>query len=82
MARSTYGFRAHLRGYHRPGWCWLQSRFLIIGVAAAPTPGNHTRIALTGGPRIPTRAAVIPFGTTRELSRAADRLTARFPTRP
>ncbi|MFE5616425.1 hypothetical protein [Streptomyces sp. NPDC056470] len=79
LAYSKYGFRAHLRGYRRPGWCWLQSRFLIAGMAAAPTPdGAVTRIALTGGVRIPTRAAVVPFGTLRELDRAARRLGARL----
>ncbi|MGR4880246.1 hypothetical protein ACIPUC_12520 [Streptomyces sp. LARHCF249] len=77
-ARSAYGFRARLRGFRRPGWCWLQSRFLIVGVAAAPTPdGTGTRIALTGGVRVPTRAAVVPFGTLRELTTAAHRLETR-----
>ncbi|MFE5484074.1 hypothetical protein [Streptomyces sp. NPDC056527] len=79
LAHSKYGFRAHLRGYRRPGWCWLQSRFLIAGMAAAPTPdGAATRIALTGGVRIPTRAAVLPFGTLRELDEATRRLGARL----
>ncbi|MFF2197408.1 hypothetical protein [Streptomyces sp. NPDC058157] len=77
LARSKYGFRAHLRGYRRPGWCWLQSRFLLVGLAAAPVPGG-TRIALTGGVRVPTRAAVIPFGTASELAGSADRLAAAF----
>ncbi|MFG2298888.1 hypothetical protein [Streptomyces sp. NPDC048603] len=78
LARSKYGFRAHLRGYRRTGWCWLQSRFLIAGMAAAPTAdGGATRIALTGGVRIPARAAVVPFGTLRELDEAARRLSSR-----
>lgn len=77
-ARSKYGFRARLRGFRRPGWCWLQSRFLIVGVAAAPTPdGTGTRLALTGGVRVPTRAAVVPFGALREVTTAAHRLEAR-----
>jgi hypothetical protein len=36
-----------LDGVLRPGWCWLQSRFLVIGMAAAAEPGG-TRVALTG----------------------------------
>ncbi|MEV7547237.1 hypothetical protein [Streptomyces sp. NPDC089915] len=76
LARSRYGFRAHLRGFRRPGWCWLQSRFLLVGLAAAPVPGG-TRIALTGGVRVPTHAAVVPFGTLPELTTAAARLAAR-----
>ncbi|MFI8264572.1 MULTISPECIES: hypothetical protein [unclassified Streptomyces] len=76
LARSRHGFRARLRGHLRPGWCWLQSRFLIIGMAAAPEPGGGTRVALTGGVRIPTRAAIVPLGARRELERAAVRLEA------
>ncbi|MFF4368705.1 hypothetical protein [Streptomyces sp. NPDC001594] len=81
LARSKYGFRARLRGYRRPGWCWLQSRFLLVGLAAAPVP-EGTRIALTGGVRVPTRAAVLPFGTQPELAAAARRLESRLAPRP
>ncbi|MFE2262449.1 SRPBCC family protein [Streptomyces griseosporeus] len=77
LARSRYGLRAHLRGVLRPGWCWLQSRFLIIGMAAAPD-GGTTRVALTGGLRLPGRAAVVPFGTRGELDRALHRLEHRI----
>ncbi|WP_199920520.1 hypothetical protein [Streptomyces katrae] len=81
LARSKYGFRAHFRGVLRPGWCWLQSRFLIVGMAAAPDPSGGTRVALTGGVRIPGRAAVVPFGTSGELTRALTRLEARVDRR-
>lgn len=77
LARSKYGFRAHFRGVLRPGWCWLQSRFIIIGMAAAPDPSGGTRVALTGGVRVPGRAAIVPFGAQRELELAAERLKAR-----
>lgn len=50
LALSKYGFRAHLRGFVRPGWCWLQSRFLIIGMAAAPEPGPGTGPGPEPGP--------------------------------
>ena len=76
LARSKYGFRAHLRGFVRPGWCWLQSRFLVIGMAAVDE-GGRTRVALTGGVRVPGRAALVPFGTRRELERAMARLAER-----
>ncbi|MGV9277378.1 hypothetical protein [Streptomyces griseosporeus] len=76
LARSRYGLRAHLRGVLRPGWCWLQSRFLIVGMAAA-ADGDTTRVALTGGLRLPGRAAVVPFGTRGELDRALHRLEHR-----
>ncbi|MEU9181919.1 hypothetical protein AB0C90_34830 [Streptomyces sp. NPDC048550] len=77
LARSKYGFRAHFRGVLRPGWCWLQSRFIIIGMAAAPDPSGGTRVALTGGVRVPGRAAIVPFGAQRELELAVERLKAR-----
>jgi hypothetical protein len=73
-ARSNYGFRAHLQGTVRPGWCWLQSRFLLIGMAAAEEPDGRTRVALTGGVRIPTRAALIPLGVRRESTKSLNRL--------
>ena len=75
LARSRYGMRARLRGVQRPGWCWLQSRFLLIGVAAVPE-GHGTRVAFTGGVRLPTRASLIPLGVRREGGRNVERLTA------
>lgn len=75
-ARSRFGMRARFDGVLRPGWCWLQSRFLLIGIAAAPEPGGGTRVALTGGVRIPGRAAIVPIGVRRQSERALDRLTA------
>ncbi|MFF3781788.1 hypothetical protein [Streptomyces sp. NPDC001933] len=75
LAHSRYGMRARLRGVQRPGWCWLQSRFLLLGVAAAPE-GPGTRVAFTGGVRLPTQAALIPLGVRREGSRSVKRLTA------
>ncbi|MGX1670481.1 hypothetical protein [Streptomyces sp. NPDC055400] len=75
LAVSKYGMRARLRGVHRPGWCWLQSRFLLVGVAAAPDR-DGTRVAFTGGVRVPGRAALVPLGVRAEGRRSLDRLTA------
>ncbi|MFE5947526.1 hypothetical protein [Streptomyces sp. NPDC056480] len=79
LARSRYGLRAHFHGVLRPGWCWLQSRFLVIGMAAvaAEDGSGHTRVALTGGVRVPGRAALVPFGARRELEEAMTRLAGR-----
>lgn len=77
LARSRYGMRARLRGTVRPGWCWLQSRFLLIGVAAA-AEGDHTRVAMTGGLRIPGQAALLPLGVRRAATGSLDRLTTRL----
>jgi hypothetical protein len=77
-AHSHYGLRARLHGTVRPGWCWLQSRFLLIGMAAAEEPGGGTRVAFTGGVRIPRRAAIVPIGVRQESTKSLDRLAARL----
>jgi hypothetical protein len=79
LARSHYGFRARLHGTVRPGWCWLQSRFLLIGMAATPEPDGRTRVALTGGIRLPGRAALIPIGVRRESTKSLDHLQTMLP---
>jgi hypothetical protein len=72
-ASSRFGMRARLSGTVREGWCWLQSRFLIIAMAAVPD-GDQTRVALTGGIRVPGRAAIVPVGVARESAKSLDRL--------
>ena len=76
LARSRYGPRARLYGVLRPGWCWLQSRHLIIAMAASEQPDGRTRVALTGGIRLPHRAAILPIGVRREAAKSLDRLEA------
>jgi hypothetical protein len=80
-ARSRFGPRARFSGVLRPGWCWLQSRFLLIGVAAAERGDGRTTVAFTGGLRLPGRAALVPVGVRsegrRNLARLADRTAAR-----
>ena len=74
LARSHFGLRARFDVVLHPGWCWMQSRFVIIGMAAAATSGG-TRIALTGGVRIPGRAAILPLLVKREGAISMRRLT-------
>lgn len=74
LAKGARGQRARLEGQFRPGWCWLQSRFLIIGMAAAPEPAGGTRVAMTGGIRIPGRAVIIPLRVRRESTKTLNRL--------
>ncbi|MFD3943081.1 hypothetical protein [Streptomyces sp. NPDC058579] len=74
LARSRYGFRARFHGVLRPGWCWLQSRFLVVGMAAEAADDGRTRVALTGGVRVPGRPRLVPFGARRELETAMARL--------
>ena len=55
----------------RPGWCVMQSRFLIGGMAAAPE-GDATRFAFLGGLRLPGMRRLDPV-----LRPAASRLALR-----
>lgn len=52
LARSPLGLRARFDIVMRPGWCLMQSRFLIGGLAATPE-NTGTRFAFIGGLRIP-----------------------------
>jgi hypothetical protein len=80
LARSRWGMRARFDVLLRPGWCWMQSRFLLVGMAAQPDPAG-TLVALTGGIRVPGRAALVPvlvgLANRRAADRLADRVTAR-----
>jgi hypothetical protein len=51
-ARGYLGQRARFDVVIRPGWCWMQSRFLLCGMAAVPDPGG-TRFGFLGGIRAP-----------------------------
>ena len=75
LARSHFGLRARFDVVLQPGWCWMQSRFVIIGMAAAAALPGGTRIALTGGVRIPGRAAILPLLVKREGATSMRRLT-------
>ncbi|RST08256.1 hypothetical protein EF910_02890 [Streptomyces sp. WAC07149] len=51
-ARSPLGMRARFDVVLRPGWCLMQSRFVLGGMAAVPE-GDGTRFAFFGALRIP-----------------------------
>jgi hypothetical protein len=51
-ARGRLGQYARFNVVLRPGWCVMQSRFLIGGMAATPE-GDSTRFAFLGGIRLP-----------------------------
>lgn len=82
-ARGRLGQRARFDVVLRPGWCVMQSRFLIGGMAAAPE-GEGTRFAFLGGLRLPgirlldpiLRPAARPLAL-RPISRLEHRLQAR-----
>ncbi|MCG7526052.1 hypothetical protein MHW47_16580 [Streptomyces sp. OfavH-34-F] len=84
QARSRFGMRARFHGVRRPGWLWLQSRFVLIGIAAAPAPDRpgHTLVAFTGGVRVPGRAALVPVGVGRAGRGVLARLAVRVERGP
>lgn len=51
-ARSPWGLRARFDIVLRPGWCFMQSRFLLGGMAAVPEH-DSTRFAFFSALRIP-----------------------------
>jgi hypothetical protein len=59
-ARGYLGQRARFDVVIRPGWCWMQSRFLLCGMAAAPDPGG-TRFGFLGGIRVPGAGLLNPL---------------------
>jgi hypothetical protein len=59
-ARGWLGQRARFDVVLRPGWCVMQSRFLIGGMAAAPDP-DGTRFAFLGGLRVPGMRLIDPL---------------------
>jgi hypothetical protein len=82
-ARGWLGQRASFDVVLRPGWCVMQSRFLIGGMAAAPE-GDGTRFAFLGGLRLPGLGLIDPLlrpaaGTLalRPIRRLEDRLVVR-----
>ncbi|MEV1248114.1 hypothetical protein [Nonomuraea sp. NPDC049750] len=79
-ARSKYGMRARFDVDLRPGWCWMQSRFLLVGLAATAVP-EGTLVAQTGGIRVPGRTALVPLGVRRAGEKALARLATRVAER-
>lgn len=79
-ARSPLGMRARFDVVLRPGWCLMQSRFVVGGMAAV-AERDGTRLAFFGGLRLPgvrlaepvLRPLLAPLGA-RALGRLTDQL--------
>jgi hypothetical protein len=79
IAVARLGQRARFDIVMRPGWCWMQSRFLHGGMAATTDP-DGTRVAFTGALRVPGMRLVAPLvGRTALSHRVLHRLQARLP---
>jgi len=82
-ARGRLGQHARFDVVLRPGWCVMQSRFIIGGMAAAPE-GQATRFAFLGGLRLPGIRPLDPLlrPATQPLAlRAISRLEHRLQDR-
>ena len=82
-ARGRFGQRARFDVVLLPGWCWMQSRFLVGGIAAAPHP-DGTSVVFVGGLRLPGMRLFQPLIDTvgealaaGALRRLADRIRLR-----
>lgn len=58
LAVGYLGQRARFDVEMQPGWCWMQSRFLLCGFAMT-AEGDHTRYAFLGGIRARNAQPVI-----------------------
>jgi hypothetical protein len=81
-AVSTLGHRADFDVVLQPGWCLMQSRYVIGGMAAVPA-GEHTRFAVLGASRLvrgrPALRLLGPTGRAlgrRMIARLRHRLAA------
>ncbi|MEU3827369.1 hypothetical protein GT045_15010 [Streptomyces sp. SID486] len=87
----AYGLLGHNACFDvrlRPGWCLMQSRYVVGGMAAVPE-GSGTRFAVLGGLRQPWagpfQRALRPLGRARGLlmvERAARRAEIRREPKP
>jgi len=66
----------------RPGWCWMQSRLAVAGMAALPE-GRRTRFAHLEAMRFPGRRLLGPFlGAKMTVVRELRRIERRAQARP
>jgi len=58
--RSYFGIGLRLTAILRPGWCLMQGRLLVVGMAAAPE-GERTRFAHFQAVSLPGSRLLRPF---------------------
>ncbi|NDL56918.1 hypothetical protein [Phytoactinopolyspora mesophila] len=73
--RGHLGLRARMNIVLRPRWCWMQSRFLVVGMAAVPHP-DGTRFGRLQALRFPApvRRALPPAAVRLALKAELRRL--------
>lgn len=83
VVRGRSGLRGSFDLILRPGWCLMQSRFVVFGMAAAPAGDERdgTRFGYLSGVRVPGMRLVSPLLTPVRQRFAATvlrRFEARF----
>ncbi|HEX7103073.1 MAG TPA: hypothetical protein VF201_10565 [Nitrolancea sp.] len=76
LVRGQGGLPDRFAGVLRPGWCWMQGRRIVAGMAAVPV-AEGTLFAIAGGLRLPGAALLLPF-TERSVVNLLNRLERRF----
>lgn len=80
VAVSVLGHRERFEVVLRPGWCLMQSRSVVGGMAAEPLPDGTVRFALFGGLRLPLlgpASRAFPRRARRRAETLMDRLERR-----
>ena len=76
LVHGLAGVRDRFDVVLRPGWCWMQGRVLLAGMAATPAEGG-TLFAFAAGLRVPGSGVLRPVlrrGADRSLRRLARRV--------
>ena len=76
LVRGQAGQHDRFTGVLRPGWCWMQGRRVVAGMAAIPV-AEGTLFAVAGGLRLPGSAILRPL-TQRSVVKLLSRLERRF----
>ena len=77
--QSVIGLHDQFAIVLRPGWCWMEGRLLVAGMAAVADPAG-TRLAWAAGVRMPAAGLARPLlcrSLDRSLRRVATTMTPR-----
>ncbi|RKE22838.1 hypothetical protein [Streptomyces sp. TLI_171] len=80
VAVSALGYRERFEVVLRPGWCLMQSRAVVGGMAAEALADGRVRFALFGGVRLPVVGPItrrLPGRARRRAELLMDRLERR-----
>ncbi|MFE4976611.1 hypothetical protein ACFRAR_31480 [Kitasatospora sp. NPDC056651] len=84
VAVSAVGTRERFDVLLRPGWCLMQSKAVVGGMAAVAEPDGRVRFALFGGVRLPVAGRIrraFRTASVRRGERFMDRLEERVVAR-